>query len=102
MDTMRIVGRRIAHAIRIVRDGKIPLFANELNRVLNDIVWYDNRSISLKPDGAHRGNVLLSFINDPFYLKPGEALPNSHTHYWESLEIAKAFLDLGYGVDVIR
>ena len=99
---MKLVGRKIGHAIRIMGTGKVHLLASKLSKVMEETVWYDNRCISLKPEGPQRGNVLLSYINDPFYLKPGEALPNSHTHYWESLQIAKAFLDLGYGVDIIR
>lgn len=59
------------------------------------------RVISLKPELPSRGNVLLSYIIDPFFLKPGQPVPNYHTHYWESLQIAKTFLDLGYCVDVI-
>jgi hypothetical protein len=61
----------------------------------------DRRVVSLKPDGPSRGNVLLSYILDPFLLKPNEPIPHSHTNYWESMEMAKTFLDLGYSVDAI-
>lgn len=47
-----------------------------------------------------QGTVLLSYILDSF-LRPGRPVPNTHTHYWESLQIARTFLDLGYDVDVI-
>jgi len=57
--------------------------------------------ITLKPKGVSNGNVLLAYIIDPFLLGPGEKIPNSHTHFWESSQIAKTFLDLGYTVDVI-
>lgn len=63
--------------------------------------------VSLKLKNGFKGNVLLSYINgvsngiDIFLLKDGESIPNSHTNYWESLQIAKTFLDLGYAVDVI-
>lgn len=59
------------------------------------------RSISLKPELPSQGNVLISYFIEPFLLKPGQPVPNSHTYYWECLQIAKTFLDLGYCVDVI-
>jgi len=63
----------------------------------------DRRVILLKPEKTSQGNVLLSFINEPFLLTPDQAgVYGQHTHYWASLEIAKTFLDLGYCVDVIR
>ncbi len=63
----------------------------------------DKRFISLKPEKSPQGNVLLSFINEPFFLKPDQAgMYGQHTHYWASLKIAQTFLDLGYCVDVIR
>lgn len=57
--------------------------------------------VSLMPETKSQGNVLLSYILEPFLLKPGEPIPHSHTNYWESLQIAKTFLDLGYCVDAI-
>ena len=56
---------------------------------------------SLKPNTTSKGNVLLSYIIEPFLLRDGEPLPNTHTHYRESLQIAGTFLDRGYSVDVI-
>ena len=61
---------------------------------------YDNE-ISLQSEKPSQGEVLLSFLVEPFLLKPGEPMPNSHTHYWECLQMARTFLDLGYSVDVI-
>ena len=58
--------------------------------------------VSLEPEKTSQGNMLLSYRIEPFLLKPGEPIPNSHTHYWESWQIAKIFLDLGYAVDVIH
>ncbi|MGC2062332.1 MAG: glycosyltransferase [Thermodesulfovibrionales bacterium] len=57
--------------------------------------------VSLKPENRPRGSVLLALWIKPFLLKDGEPIPNSHAHYWRSLQIAKTFLDLGYSVDVI-
>ncbi|MFQ4145139.1 glycosyltransferase [Chlorogloeopsis sp. ULAP02] len=58
--------------------------------------------VSLKPEQRAIGNVLISYIVEPFLLKVDESLPVSHTHYWECLQIAKTFLEMGYCVDVIR
>jgi len=57
--------------------------------------------ISLKPEKPAQGEVLLSWILEPFLLKPDEPMSNSHTQYWECAEMARTFLDLGYAVDVI-
>lgn len=57
--------------------------------------------VSLQPEGTPCGNVLMAYIIDPFLLKEGETVSNSHTNHWESLQMAQAFLDLGYAVDVI-
>ncbi|MEM9922461.1 MAG: glycosyltransferase [Cyanobacteria bacterium P01_D01_bin.50] len=59
------------------------------------------RMVSLQTNKSAIGNVLISYVLDPFMLKPGEAISISHTQHWECLQIAKTFLDLGYNVDVI-
>lgn len=59
------------------------------------------RMISLEPNQPAVGNVLISYVVDPFTLKPGESVPTSHTQHWECLQMAKTFLDFGYNVDVI-
>lgn len=60
-----------------------------------------DKQISLQPEKPSQGDVLLSWLVEPFLLKPGEPMPNSHTQYWECAQIARTFLDLGYAVDVI-
>jgi len=62
---------------------------------------YDSTFISIAPKGNVKGNVLLSYRVEPFLLKPDEKIPNSHTNYWESFQISKTFLDMGFIVDVI-
>jgi glycosyltransferase involved in cell wall biosynthesis len=74
--------------------------AREIKRILTDNT--DNQKfVSLSPQGASRGNILFSYIIDGFFLKPGQPVPNTHTNIWESIAIAKIFLDLGFSVDVI-
>ncbi|AKG23272.1 glycosyltransferase [Calothrix sp. 336/3] len=57
------------------------------------------RFISLQPGTSPIGNVLISYILEPFLLK---SLPHNHTQYWECQQIAQTFLNMGYAVDIIR
>ncbi|MGH2454197.1 MAG: glycosyltransferase [bacterium] len=61
----------------------------------------DPRVISLLPDGRPREWVLLSYTINPF-IRRGRPLDLRHTADWECSQIARTFLDLGYGVDVIN
>ena len=56
---------------------------------------------SLKTKSKYKGDMLLSFTVNPFLLNEGEEFTTSHIVDWESFQIAKIFLDLGYSVDVI-
>jgi glycosyltransferase involved in cell wall biosynthesis len=57
--------------------------------------------LSFAPERPQRGTVLLSYLTEPFL--PGfRSAVRTHTHYWEVARIAETFLELGYGVDVIR
>jgi glycosyltransferase involved in cell wall biosynthesis len=60
-----------------------------------------DRVVSIPYGRRPRGHVLISYRLEPFLLKEGEPIPHSHTNYWESLQIARTFLELGYSVDVI-
>ncbi|MDZ4344123.1 MAG: hypothetical protein U1E51_17015, partial [Candidatus Binatia bacterium] len=73
-----------------------------VQKALKEVDRPDMQVVTLKPERRSRGAVLLSYIIAPFLLKPGEPMPNSHTHFWESFQIGKTFLDLGYSVDVIN
>lgn len=84
------------------RDYKPYILAGELLRSMQQIDRIDRRVKTLHPPGPARGAVLFSYINDPFYLKPGKPLPHSHTHFWESYQMVQTWLDLGYSVDVIH
>jgi hypothetical protein len=58
--------------------------------------------VSLAPTSPPKGTVLLSYLTEPFLLRPGQPMPHSHTHPWEIREIGNTFLELGYALDVIR
>lgn len=62
---------------------------------------HNSAFVSLKPEGEPRGEVLLAYIIDPFLGDYNTSIPTSHTHYWESWQIAQTFLDFGYSVDAI-
>jgi glycosyltransferase involved in cell wall biosynthesis len=57
--------------------------------------------VSLHPEGAPRGIVLLAYILEPFQRQLGNTVSTSHTHYRESVLIAEAWRKHGYSVDVI-
>jgi glycosyltransferase involved in cell wall biosynthesis len=57
--------------------------------------------VRLTPEGTPRGRVLLAYVIDPFLGNGAEPVPTSHTHFWESLQMARTFLELGYAVDAI-
>lgn len=63
--------------------------------------YVNNKVASLKPEGPSQGDVLLSYFVESFLLKPGQPVPHWHPNYTESLLMAKTFVDMGYGVDVI-
>lgn len=57
--------------------------------------------VSLSPKAKAKGNVLLSFIIEPFLRSHDEPISNAHSHDWESFHMAQIFLEMGYCVDVI-
>lgn len=58
--------------------------------------------VSLYPQDACRGKVLLSYMIEGFLLKPGTPIPKTHTNLWQTVKMAEIFLSLGYEVDVIN
>jgi glycosyltransferase involved in cell wall biosynthesis len=58
------------------------------------------RVVKLQPRGTLRGYVLLSYTTTPFTLLDTHTL-QGHSNYWEVRDMADAFLERGYAVDVI-
>ena len=57
----------------------------------------------LRQTGPLKGKVLLSWGTLVYEgLKAGKPIASSHESGWLNFQIARCFLDLGYGVDVIR
>jgi glycosyltransferase involved in cell wall biosynthesis len=62
---------------------------------------HENKCLTFKTERSHKGNALLSYIIEPFFLNRGEEVSNAHTNHWESLQIGKTLSQFGYDVDVI-
>ena len=50
--------------------------------------------------GKKKGDVLLSYLTEPFTIPPAKGFSNYHTMYWECYEIARLFAERGYDVDI--
>ncbi len=87
---------RDTRAYRTARELK-----GALERALSPQQPPQAKVVSLQPEGSILGNVLISYILDPFLLRDGQPVSTAHTHDWESLQIARTFLEIGYAVDVI-
>ena len=70
-------------------------YKNKITNKLSGIVH-------MKASGKKKGDILISYITEPFTFTPWEKFPNYHTMYWECFEIAKLFSNKGYDVDIIN
>ena len=68
---------------------------------INRYTKQENTVVSLKPEKKPKGNVLLSYIIDPFFVSDEKLISNSHHHDWLSWQIAQTFLRFNYAVDAI-
>lgn len=59
------------------------------------------RVAHIKARSGLRGNALVSYLVAPCLGDLERDLPHSHTHFWESRQIALTLADLGFAVDVI-
>ena len=75
------------------------------NRVITIKNKYGNRFfpkiITLSQPKHSRGDVLLSYITQPFSLKEDDSTFYSHTNQWECKQIANTWVKYGYTVDII-
>jgi glycosyltransferase involved in cell wall biosynthesis len=86
--------------------GVKKLVKNLFHRIGVDVIRYDGDAlnrvvVSLEPKDRPRGHVLLSYVVEPLLREDGHNVLKKHTHYWESLMMARIFLDMGYAVDII-
>ena len=82
--------------------GKRRRLARLSRRIVRGLARVNHRRITIEPAGPARGWVLFSYIIDPFLLKRGVAMPHSHTHFWESWQMAETFRTMGFGLDIIH
>ena len=91
--------------IQRLKHYPVGILASEFKRFLinapREMASRKRNLVSLNPKIPTIGNVLLCYSNQAFFLKRGEPFPKDHTNRWESWQIARTFLDLGYCVDVI-
>ena len=79
-----------------------------LERLSRRIRRVESRVVTMAPpSGTGKpvepvGRALLSYILDPYLLAPDRPEPHSHTHFWESREIGRILIDLGFEVDVVH
>jgi glycosyltransferase involved in cell wall biosynthesis len=93
--------------IRHFKNYPLGILASELKAFLvnapKEMGKLERKFVSWKPNTRRPiGDVLLCYENRAFLLKPGDPFPIDHTNRWESWQIAKTFVDLGYRVDVIN
>src|SRR5262249_45718875 len=94
----------IAMRIKASRPGRL---AGGLKWGLVDAFSPLNRVIRLEPRERIKGRTLLSFHIEPYLLDSAKPVPPDHPYHWhpshwETTDMARSFLELGYAVDVIR
>lgn len=66
----------------------------------------DHQMVTLRPAGTPQGRLLLSYLIDPFLVDWDHLAPNDamrwHSNAWECREMARAFLERGFAVDVMN
>jgi glycosyltransferase involved in cell wall biosynthesis len=80
----------------------VPRARRALARLVRRTRGVERRAVHLAPDGEPVGRALLSYIVDPFLAPLDAPLTSAHTHYWESREIGRILVALGFAVDVIH
>jgi glycosyltransferase involved in cell wall biosynthesis len=76
-----------------------------LERLSRSVRRVESRVLTIAPPagaGKPVGRALLSYILDPYLLAAGRPEPHSHTHFWESHEMGRILVDLGFELDVVH
>ena len=85
---------------RLARHAVYPI-SRAMVVSLRQILRVDRRVASLTPAGRPCGHTLLSYGIEGFFFPPGDPRWYDHPAYRETWEMARAFLERGYTVDVI-
>ena len=91
----RLKNRKFFFAVKKLR-GSIRQCMADL-----DQQWLEHRVVTLRPPGEERGRALFSYRIEGFVLAPGDPLMMKHTNYWQSVQMARTLMEMGYVVDVI-
>lgn len=77
----------------------MPSILQSYKNKLTDKLW---GIVHIRATGKKKGDILLSYITEPFTRAPREHFTDPHTNKWECAEIARLFTIRGYAVDVIN
>jgi hypothetical protein len=83
---------------RLDQLGSVASVAQDRARFLARVL----RTTSFKAAGSARGNVLVSYVTEPFFLDSGAPIPTTHSQHWEATQIVRTYLEQGFNVDVIH
>ena len=80
-----------------------------MNTIQKYILAYRNKItnklfgiVSVKHNGKKKGDILLSFVTQPFTLAPNEFLTDPHSNNWVAPEIVRLLSERGYDIDIIN
>lgn len=79
--------------------GELRRISRKLRRKL---ARPERRVAQLASRGEASGRALVSYVTDALFLRPGQPVPHSHTHFWESRQIGRVLADMGFEVDFIH
>ena len=79
----------------LLRAAGLEISLRRTNPIFGKVVSIES------PNPKHQGFVLISYSLAPFLVEDESQVTNKHTDDWECLQMANAFLKLGYSVDVI-
>ena len=101
MESILLVDHRL-DIVNLAREGA-HLIGTKLGQIpakIRDRIE-ENRLVRLQPARAPRGYLLLSYMLEPF-LGESSRPAFAHSRFWESYDMASAFLEEGFAADVIR
>ena len=87
-------------------EGALALVSSPLSTILRKLLRILRRPqypVKLHPRTTHpRGHVLFSYLENPLRLSDNSSRLKAHSNQWESREIARIFVDMGYQVDAVN
>lgn len=81
---------------------KMTILCNTIRAYTNKITNKIWGVVRMGAMGKKKGDVLISYLTEPFTKAPWQHLSSRHTNYWECYEMARLFSLRGYAVDIIN